>query len=385
MTDGKSIATLAIVQSLAEKGIEVTCGEEYRACPAFFSKYVKHRVVYPSPEKNPDDFVDFMYKQTRKYSYDVIMPVSDDTALLLSKYKDVFSQITTVPVTDFATFLKARNKSELIKIAIKNEIPCPVTYFPEEQELVTIKKIVTYPAVIRACYSNGSRGIVKVNNQDELEKSFDQMKQAYNDIFIQEFVPNDGNRYDLSCLRGIHNEEISFNVIHGLRFFPDKVGPQSYAITVEYPEIVSYGKKLITALNWFGVANVEFVIDKRDGMPKLMEVNPRFWNGVKLDIAAGIDFPYLLYQIAKGKDIVANNHSKIGTKWRWLFPADILWFLTAKKTRREVFKFLHFFENDLHYATFSHRDAGPLIGVCAQSLRYAFSREKRDLMFKRGL
>jgi len=37
------------------------------------------------------------------------------------------------------------------------------------------------------------------------------------------------------------------------------------------------------SLDWHGVAMVEFWIDSRDGKPKLMEINPRFW-GTDYDV-----------------------------------------------------------------------------------------------------
>ena len=42
--------------------------------------------------------------------------------------------------------------------------------------------------------------------------------------------------------------------------------------------------------------NIEFRIDSRDGVPKIMEVNPRFWGSLQLSILSGVDFPYLLYK-----------------------------------------------------------------------------------------
>ena len=36
---------------------------------------------------------------------------------------------------------------------------------------------------------------------------------------------------------------------------------------------------------------VEFKHDERDGVPKLMEINGRFWGSLQLAIDAGVDFP----------------------------------------------------------------------------------------------
>ena len=59
-------------------------------------------------------------------------------------------------------------------------------------------------------------------------------------------------------------------------------------------------EKLLVALNWHGVAMVEFKLDP-DGQHWLMEINPRFWGSLALAIDAGVDFPMGLLRIARGE------------------------------------------------------------------------------------
>ena len=39
---------------------------------------------------------------------------------------------------------------------------------------------------------------------------------------------------------------------------------------------------------------VEFKLDARDGVAKLMEINGRFWGSLQLAVDAGVDFPAIL-------------------------------------------------------------------------------------------
>jgi hypothetical protein len=45
----------------------------------------------------------------------------------------------------------------------------------------------------------------------------------------------------------------------------------------------------------------EFKIDAGTGVPKLLELNGRFWGSLPLAVAAGVDFPYLFYRLASGE------------------------------------------------------------------------------------
>ena len=70
---------------------------------------------------------------------------------------------------------------------------------------------------------------------------------------------------------------------------------------VEHPQVMELGLSLLKSLNWVGIAMVEFKVDPRDGIPKLMEVNPRFWGSLQLAIVSGVDFPYLILKMARGE------------------------------------------------------------------------------------
>jgi predicted ATP-grasp superfamily ATP-dependent carboligase len=55
-----------------------------------------------------------------------------------------------------------------------------------------------------------------------------------------------------------------------------------------------------------------------DGTPYLMEINTRFWGSLQLAIDAGVDFPYLLYQLACAQKPDPVSSYKNGKRLRWL-------------------------------------------------------------------
>jgi predicted ATP-grasp superfamily ATP-dependent carboligase len=63
-----------------------------------------------------------------------------------------------------------------------------------------------------------------------------------------------------------------------------------------------YATRLLKHFNWHGVAMVEFKLNHQ-GEPFLLEVNPRFWGSINQAVQAGVDFPYLLYQLAVDGDV----------------------------------------------------------------------------------
>jgi hypothetical protein len=57
------------------------------------------------------------------------------------------------------------------------------------------------------------------------------------------------------------------------------------------------------AIRWVGVASMECKLDERDGLYKLIEINPRPWAILKISVACGVNVPLLYYRLARGEDL----------------------------------------------------------------------------------
>jgi D-aspartate ligase len=81
-----------------------------------------------------------------------------------------------------------------------------------------------------------------------------------------------------------------------IRQHPSEFGrAATYVETIDQPEIVELSERFLKAIDFYGLVEVEFKQDPRDGQFKLLDVNARTWGFHTLGSAAGVDFPYLLY------------------------------------------------------------------------------------------
>jgi predicted ATP-grasp superfamily ATP-dependent carboligase len=100
------------------------------------------------------------------------------------------------------------------------------------------------------------------------------------------------------------------------------------------PVALRQATELLRALDWRGVAMVEFKRDNRDGSLRLMEINGRFWGSLQLAIDAGVDFPGLLVDMAEGRRPPAPPGYRRGVRLRWLWgDIDSLLAVLAKPRR----------------------------------------------------
>ena len=100
---------------------------------------------------------------------------------------------------------------------------------------------------------------------------------------------------------------------------PATGGVSILAETTDEPALLKSAVKLMEVLRWNGPADVEFKIDERDGIPKLLEVNTRFWGGLDLAIQAGVDFPHLTCELAVGRDFRVAGDYRVGLRYAWPF------------------------------------------------------------------
>jgi protein-tyrosine-phosphatase len=83
------------------------------------------------------------------------------------------------------------------------------------------------------------------------------------------------------------------------------------------PVLVGGALRLLRALEWEGVAMVEFRHDRATGRAVLMEVNGRYWGTCSFPVRAGIDFPFYEWQIAHGRRPEVPVSYPVGLRWRW--------------------------------------------------------------------
>jgi len=66
------------------------------------------------------------------------------------------------------------------------------------------------------------------------------------------------------------------------------------------PEFAGRAAALLAALGWFGLAELQFVVPA-DGIPRLIDLNGRFYGSLALAVAAGANLPATWAALATGR------------------------------------------------------------------------------------
>jgi predicted ATP-grasp superfamily ATP-dependent carboligase len=237
--------------------------------------------------------------------------------------------------------------------------------------------------VIKPRISSGSFGIAYVKRKGDLLPAYQKINARYPYPLIQEWIPDGAGTYGFSALFDEASNAKAVFIHKKLRMYPVPGGPSTLREGVEHPQIMAMGLSLLKSLNWTGVAMAEFKVDPRDGVPKLMEVNPRFWGSLHLAILSGIDFPYLVLKLSRGEPFEPVLHYRTGKRSRWLLFGDILHFLRNPQRFRLRPSFFHFFDPDTGYDIISKEDPLPVLGAMATFFTFLYDPEMKRFLQRR--
>ena len=96
-------------------------------------------------------------------------------------------------------------------------------------------------------------------------------------------------------------------------------------------EMMDHGERVLDALNWEGVAMLEYRHDPATGGFALIEINFRFWGSLHLALHAGVDFPTLLADHWLIGHSDAENHPVQNIRCRNSVPGEYSYLLSVMK------------------------------------------------------
>jgi len=333
--DATQRSALAVTRSLGKQSIPVFTADEFPTALAGCSRFSEQYYSYPSPRLYQDNFVETVARLCEKQGIDIAIPMTELTTTLLLEHQTSFSN-TAIPFPDIVTVDSLTDKCLLMKLAESLNISTPGTWYAETPaDLPCILEDLPYPLVLKPGKSwlrqNGqwSRYGVRFANDPREARKILESDPAFrvHPFLLQKYIAGHGQGVFALYDKG---KPLAFFAHRRLREKPPQGGVSvlSESIPVDRVQLAT-ARSLLDKANWHGVAMVEFKIAE-DGTPYLMEINTRFWGSLQLAIDAGVNFPYLLYQLACGERPEPITSYNTGNRLRWLLGDLDNLYLTIK-------------------------------------------------------
>ncbi len=312
---------LSIARSLGRRGVPVWVTTPPNIKLASCSRYTLRTLHWP--EEDCEAQVAYLLELAERYHLDqwVLFPTSDESAALLSKFHAELSRRFRVSTPNWNVLRWAYDKRLTYRLAAEERVDYPSTILPgTEADLEGVS--FPFPAVLKpATHASINRFTTEkawpAANREELLARYREARDLIPPdlILVQERIPGGGEAqfsYAALCCDG---QPIASLTARRTRQYPIDFGySSSFVETLDIPEIVAPSRRLLAAIRYTGLVEVEYKLDARDGRYKLLDINPRLWTWSPLGGRAGVDFPYLLWQMMVGRP-VPEQTARTGVRW----------------------------------------------------------------------
>jgi D-aspartate ligase len=358
---------LAVVRSLGRRGIPV-CVIDDEFSISRFSRYATYWVrVAELREEGPtvQSVIDIGHRLGLRGW--VLYPTREETVAAFSRNRSVLSEWFRVPSPSWSAVNCAWDKRQTYRLARQLSIPAPRTWYPEDvgdlEEIDLGPPWVIKPAIKEHFFYETKAKAWRANSREEL---IDLFKKAAllvepGEVMIQEFIPGGGSQQYAYCAFFKEGGAVGSMLVRRWRQHPRDFGRAStFVETIDLPDLEEFSERFLRAVDYYGLVELEYKLDPRDGQYKLLDVNARTWGYHSVGMGAGVDFPYLLFADQLGEEI-ERRRAIPGIRWIRLttdVPTAILEILHRRLDVKDYMRSLAHFQVE---AVFSLED--PLPGL----------------------
>lgn len=321
--DGEHRAALAVVRSLGRRGVSVNVASSVPRSLAGGSRFAATESLVPDPIQDGEAYTQAIARLSVDCDARVIMPVTEASILALLEHQHLLGPIRMAS-PDLARFRLATDKAAVLSRAADLDIDVPAQWTIAAPDDIPEIPADRYPLVVKPARSvvTGTEGRRKVtvqyaNDREELAEILRVLGKDAGPFLLQARITGPG--VGIFLLRW--NGRIVASFAH--RRIREKPPSGGVSVCCESiappPELVTQSIRLLEALDWEGVAMVEYKRDQRTGRHYLMEINPRFWGSLQLAVDSGVNFPWYLYQAIEGADVAPITRWEVGRRCRWFW------------------------------------------------------------------
>jgi len=238
------------------------------------------------PEVENQSYTTRLFEIISKHNIGILMPSSGYDIYNFSRNKgNLLDRGAVAVVSDEDVMEKCRDKMETFTF-LSQKFASPYT-------TVDPNKIIEFPLIAKPRFGKGSKGVVKIDNDDDLK-----YVQSKNDnLIFQEYLP--GTEYTIDVLSDLEGEPII--AVPRIRL-QTKAGISTIGKIVKDDSISETCKSIAKYLKIIGPCCIQMK-ETKDGILKVVEVNPRLGGGTIFTALAGANFPSMILDMVKGKKV----------------------------------------------------------------------------------
>jgi len=297
------VAGLAAIRSLGRAGVRVLAVDDRPSALGLRSRYAEPHVA---PTRAGRAFVDFL----RALGGGIVFPTHDDDLETIARASDELELVRPFPAWNVLEAIQDKRH----QLAVAAEVGLAVPRTANEPTDAFGFPVLVKPSDPTAFRRRFGVKAFRCGAAEELERRFEHAREFR--PFVQEWIPGgDGTLWTVGSYVTADGEELGLFTGRKLQQTPREIGTARVAEARWAPALADDALRLVRALRFHGISQVELKLDARDGRYKLIEVNPRLWEWHGLAAACGVDFPRIAYFDAIGERPAPTRMNGDGKRW----------------------------------------------------------------------
>lgn len=322
--DLDSRAGLSIARTLGRAGLRVAAASKDSRASGLGTRYAAVTTVLPDPETDFAGFVRSLADALAACPADATLAATDWSVEALHRNRGLFGAHTAPAIAAPDAVEVALDKERTLEVARSVGIATPRSVSVESLDRLSaaVAEIGT-PCVLKPVTSwqaeeaESGRRVSPLYAADvsAAESAARALLRPGAPVLVQEVVP--GARETIKLFRDRGSVRVRFAMLID-RTWPPLGGSSVMRRSIVPPaDALAAAERLVAEIGLDGYSEVEFRRD-RGGAPVLMEVNPRLSQSVELAVRAGVDFPRLQLEWARGGRLPEVPAPTIGLRVGWL-------------------------------------------------------------------
>ncbi len=374
---------LNVMRSLGPLGVEVYSVDPHRFAPAHHSRYCRRKFLWDIEHASAVDSVAYLAAVAGKIGRKpILIPTTDVTTRFVDCWRLALHDFFIFPDQPLGLVDSLCSKKEMYRLAKQHGVPTPECVFPSSRaEVETFIENAMFPLLLKGIdgqrlWKRTGKKMFIVGNPDELIETYISAEDPERpNLMIQEYIPGgDDTIWMFNGYFDRQSESVVGFTGKKIRQCPIHTGSTSLGICLANEAVEQSTRRFMKALGYRGILDIGYRYDARDGLYKVLDVNPRIGATFRLFVGPeGMDVARALYLDLSGQPVPASSTVE-GRKW----IVEDLDLVSSYRYYREggltIWGWLKSLRGINEAAFFSKRDPLPVLFMCMNRLRELVER-----------
>lgn len=288
---------LGAIRSLGRLGVPVFAMAEDRFVPYGFSRYLTGRLVHDTSHSE-DAILEALLKTGKDFAQPaILLPADDEAAILAAENQAALGAHFLLHPVPPKLVRQIASKGGLSDLCTRFGAPTPQTFFaPLASDVLALADTLSFPVVIKnsepwkRLLTPAVQSTTRINSREELIALAATWKADPN-VILQEYIPSDVSE-DWIVHAHVSRSGDNDLLFTGRKFrsWPPGAGVTTAASALPNEPLAELAAGFLRDIDYYGIADMDWRFDARDGRYKLVDFNPRIGANFRLfETAAGID------------------------------------------------------------------------------------------------